>query len=229
MKKMLLSSFLFLTLALCLVSSGWAAALDDVRVGITAQDRGDYDEAIRLFTKAIASGELSPKQQCYAYSGRGWAWCCKGDCDRSIPDYIKAIESDPQCATAYFGRGISWRIKGNYGRAIADYNRAIELDPKNAAGYGLLAGLLAVCPESRYRDGVKAINLATKAVELRGNAFDINTLAAAYAEAGRFQDAIRTEERAITKLKEEGNTQDITRYEEHLASYKAGRPWRKFD
>jgi hypothetical protein len=54
-----------------------------------------------------------------------------------------------------------------------------------------------------------------------------DTLAAAYAEAGRFQDAIQTQERAITKRKQEGWTKDLSEYEKHLSSYKAGRPWRE--
>ena len=227
MKKMLFSSFLFLSLALCLVSSGRAAVLDDVRVGITAHNRGDYDEAIRLYTKAIASGELSRDELWRVYVSRGWDWSLKGDHDRGIADITKAIELEPRCAPCYLQRGLVWQLKGTYDRAIADHNKAIELDPQYAFAYRGLSWLLAVCPQSKYRNGAKAINLATKAVELRGNAFDINTLAAAYAEAGRFQDAIRTEERAIAKLKEEGNTQDITRYEERLASYKAGKPWRE--
>jgi tetratricopeptide (TPR) repeat protein len=119
------------------------------------------------------------------------------------------------------------RHKGDYARAMADYTKAIELDPKDAEPYNNLAWFLAVNPESKYRDGVKAIELAKKAVELKDTAGCIDTLAAAYAEAGRFQDAIRTEEGAIAKLKEEGNTKDIPEYEKHLSSYKAGNPWRE--
>jgi tetratricopeptide (TPR) repeat protein len=89
------------------------------------------------------------------------------------------------------------------------------------------AWLLAVCPESRYRNGVKASELAKRAVELKDTANNIDTLAAAYAEAGRFQEAIKTEERAIAKLKEQGNKKDMAKYEQRLASYKAGKPWRE--
>jgi hypothetical protein len=54
----------------------------------------------------------------------------------------------------------------------------------------------------------------------------LDAQAAAYAEAGRFQEAIKTQERAITKLKREGGTKYLPEYEEHLSSYKAGKPWR---
>jgi Flp pilus assembly protein TadD len=264
MKRILHISFLFLSLVLCFVSLAWAGGLDDAQAGLAAQNRGDYDEAIRLFTKAIESGdlsqetlisvynsrantwdakrdydhaiadyskaiELSPKNAIakLTYYGRGYAWRKKGDYDRAIADYTKAIELDPNFTYAYGSRGYAWRKKGGYDRAIADYTKVIELDPKDADTYNNLAWLLAVCPESKYRDGEKAIELAKKAIELKETTVHIDTLAAAYAEAGRFQDAIQTEEGAIAKLKQEGNTKGIAEFEQHLASYKAGKPWRE--
>ena len=74
---------------------------------------------------------------------------------------------------------------------------------------------------------MKAIKLATRAVELKDKGEFIETLAAAYAEAGRFQEAIKTEERAIAKLKQEGGTKEaLAEAEGHLAFYKdkAGMP-----
>jgi tetratricopeptide (TPR) repeat protein len=193
MKRILLISFLFLPLMLCFVSLGLAGGFDDVRAGLATYNQADYDKAIRIYTKAIASGDLSQEN----------------------------------LSIAYYNRGLSWYAKGDYDRAIADYNKAIELDPICARAYSNLAWLLAVCPESKFRDGMKAIKLAKKAIELNDKSGHVDTLAAAYAEAGRFQDAIKTEERTIAKLKEEGNTKDISELEEHLASYKAGKPWRE--
>jgi tetratricopeptide (TPR) repeat protein len=86
---------------------------------------------------------------------------------------------------------------------------------------------MATCPDGRYRDGKRAVELAEKAVALRDDANFLDTLAAAYAEAGRFQEAIKTQERAITKLKQEGETKDLPEFEKHLSSYKAGKPWRE--
>jgi tetratricopeptide (TPR) repeat protein len=233
---------------------------DNASAGLAAENRGDYDEAIRLYTRAIEAGGLSRENLSVIYSNRGRVWLVKGNNDLAIADFNKAIELMPQYAEAYCYRGAAWmdrgendlaivdynkaiELKPQYGEAyamrgltrwakgdrdlaIADYNKAIELMPQSATVYRALAWHLAVCPESKYRDGVKAVELAKKAVELEDAAINIDTLAAAYAEAGRFQDAIKTQERAIAKLKEEENTRDLAEYEQHLASYKAGYPRR---
>jgi tetratricopeptide (TPR) repeat protein len=84
---------------------------------------------------------------------------------------------------------------------------------------------MATCPDDRYRDGKRAVELASKALKLKETPQTLDNLAAAYAEAGRFQEAIKTQERAITKLKQEGREKALPEYEEHLSSYKAGKPW----
>ena len=192
MQRILFVGFLLISLMVCLTSSAWAGGLDDFDAGLAAAKGGDYDKAIRLYTKAIESGELSREN----------------------------------LSIAYYNRGIAWGKKGDYGKAIADFSKAIELDPKHANAYTGLAWLMATCPESRYRNGKRAVELAEKAVALRDDANFLDTLAAAYAEARRFQEAIKTQARAITKLKQEGGTKDLPEFEEHLASYKTGKPWR---
>ena len=186
-------------------------------------DKGDYDKAISDYTKAI---EINPQYDKPYYS-RGSAWYDKGDYDRAIADYTKAIEINPQYANAYYNRGYVWGDKGKYDKAISDYTKVIEINPKHVSAYNGLAWLMATCPDDRYRDGKQAVVLAEKAVKLDETTSRLDTLAAAYAEAGRFQDAIKTQERAITRLKQEGGAEDLPEYEEHLASYKAGKPWRE--
>ena len=186
-------------------------------------EKGNYDKAIADSTKAI---EINPKFA-EAYGNRGYAWYLKGDYDKAIADYTKFIEIDPKNADVYASRGYAWGKRGNYGKAIADYTKTIELDPKYASAYNGLAWLMATCPDGRYRDGKRAVELAEKALALGDAGSILDTLAAAYAEAGRFQDAIKTQEIAITKLKQEGGTQYLPECEKHLSSYKAGNPWRE--
>lgn len=94
MKKMLLVTSFFLSLMICFTSSGWASAYDENKAGEAAAMSGDYDKAIRLFTKAIESGELSQEGLSGSYYNRGLAWFAQRDNDRAIADFTKAI---PPC------------------------------------------------------------------------------------------------------------------------------------
>jgi lipoprotein NlpI len=161
MKRILFVAILLLSLMVCVTSPGWASGFDDAQAGITAADKGDNDKAIRLYTKAIASGELSRENLSSVYYNRGIAWDGKGDSDKAIADYTKTIEIDPKNASAYYNRGVAWDDEGDYGKAIADFTKAIELDPKYADAYNSRG--VAWANKSDYD---KAIADYTKAIEL---------------------------------------------------------------
>lgn len=130
MKKILFAALLLLSLMVCLAPPVWTGGLDDAKAGEAAFEEGNYDAAIRLLTKAIASGELAPEQLKTAYKFRGNAWInSKGEYDKAIADYTKAIEIDPRYAFAYNNRGLAWGKKGEYDKAIADYTKAKEVNP----------------------------------------------------------------------------------------------------
>ena len=133
--------------------------------GLTRVEKGDLDEAIADFTKAI---EINPRYAGAYYnrgearfgkddpSGaiadftkaieinprfakallrRGNARFSKDDNDGAIADCTKAIELDPRFAQAYFGRGEARFAKGDYDGSIADYTKAIEIEPQYAWAY----------------------------------------------------------------------------------------------
>jgi len=87
---------------------------------------------VPIISQAI--GELNPKNA-KVYYNQGIAWYNKGDYDRAISDYSKAIELNPKNADTYNNRGIAWAKKGNHDRAISDFNKAIELNSKHPDAY----------------------------------------------------------------------------------------------
>jgi tetratricopeptide (TPR) repeat protein len=127
MKKILLMALIFLSLIVCVTSRAWAGGSDDFKAGVAAAQRENYDEAIRLFTKAIASGELRGRDLYLAYYNRGTTWYHKEDYDRAITDFTKAIEIDPNDGRAYYNRGVCWEMKGDDDKADADFAKAKEL------------------------------------------------------------------------------------------------------
>ena len=121
-------------------------------------------------------------------------------------------------------RGSLYYRLGDYRQALADHQAALELDPDDAATLNHLAWLRAVCPDDAVRDGAEAIRLATRACELTEytTAGYVDTLAAAYAESGRFDDAVRWQEKARNLVSEDHKAD----YESRLELYRSGRPFR---
>ncbi|MFC1883322.1 tetratricopeptide repeat protein [Thermodesulfobacteriota bacterium] len=248
-------------------SIGFEGGLDDAKAGWEAQKRNDWDEAIRLYTKALDSGKLSQRDLSLTYLNRGTVYHRKRQYDQAISDYEKAIESkglapehlskaylqrayayqnngqndlaiyeynrviDSEAISprdlsfAYLSRGTLFEEKNQYDRAINDFDKAIELDPENARPYNSKAWFLSTCPDQKYRDGTKALELALKSVSIQRHSANVDTLAAAYAETGDFETAVKTEQEAISicsdpKLKEE--------LKEVLEAYKQGITYVEF-
>jgi len=104
---------------------------------------------------------------------------------------------------------------------------AIELNPTDILAHNSFAWFLATCTESKYRDGKRAVKLAEKVLSIEKNAVFFDTLAAAYAEDNRFDDAIKTQETAIKLLEKDGMTDELSEFKKHLDSYRTGKPWRE--
>ena len=189
--------------------------------GLARHKRGEFDKAIADFDQAI---RFDPKHA-NAYSARGVAWQNKGEFVRSIADFGEAIRIDPQQAAFHGNRGIAWYKQGQYDKASADWNAAIRLDPKDLHSHYALAWLLATCPDDKYRDGKRAVELATNACEVSGwkNAYGVGALAAAYAESGDFENAVKWQEEFLRL----GSENDQKKWGFLLELYKSGKPFRE--
>jgi tetratricopeptide (TPR) repeat protein len=88
---------------------------------------------------------------------------------------------------------VIWQDRQEYAKALADHNESIRLDPEYFPAYANRAWLWATCPEAKHRDGQMAIASATRSCELTDwrNAKTLDMLAAAYAEAGDFDAAVK--------------------------------------
>jgi Tfp pilus assembly protein PilF len=174
----------------------------------------DYNEAIRL-----APGVMD------GYVNRGGAYVVIGEFDHAIADLDRAIRIDPRHASAYYNRAMAHKGKNDPLSALADYTKANELSPHDPATLNSIAWLRATCPVDSVRNGKEAVQASLEACQLT-NFKDLNridTLAAAYAEAGDFDRAIEY----MTKILDgETDSTDRKKFESRLALYRDRKPYR---
>lgn len=188
----------------------------------------DYDKAIEDYTAVLA---LDPKYT-LAYSNRSSAWLGKKEYQKAIDDCDKAIELDPKYGTAYWYRARALAKLKRYDEAGKGFETAAKLDP-TAARFNSQAWFLATCPDEKYRDGKKALELAKKALEQVGQdaAWGFrDTLAAAHAETGDFEAAVAELTKALEAKETKGakppTADERKKMETRLELYKAKKPFR---
>jgi tetratricopeptide (TPR) repeat protein len=181
----------------------------------------EYDKAIADFNEAI---RLDPNFT-FAYVNRGNTWSAKKEFDKAIDDYNKAIRLDPKDAYAYNGRGLVWFLKKKYDKAAKDFDDSEKLDGENPWVFMNRARFLATCAEPKFRDGKRAVEQAKKGLELVNNPTPEfhEALAAAYAEAGNFKEAVRCQERAL----EDPQLKNDSDARQRLELYRKKQPYRQ--
>ncbi len=111
--------------------------------------------------------------------------------------------------------------------AIRAYGEILRQNPDDLDALNNVAWIRATHADARHRDGAEAVRLAERARDCSPapEAVLYGTLAAAYAEAGRFPDAVRAGEQAIALARKAGDSGQVQSYSEQIASYRAGRPF----
>jgi tetratricopeptide (TPR) repeat protein len=189
--------------------------------GESYRKKGDYSKAIADSSEAL---RLDPKSL-LAYLHRGDAYSDNVDFDNAIADYTEILENS-SASYAYHRRGSAYCAKQDFERAIADYAESLRSDPRYAPAHNSYAWLLATCPDSKFRNGKLAVESATRACELTGwkDALYLDTLAAAYAENGVFDTAVKWQEQALGLLTK-GNEAIRANLQAHLLLFRAGKPF----
>jgi len=173
----------------------------------------DYKQAIQIDNK-FATAHVGLGRVCHMLS----RW------DEAIDHYTAAAELEPSSADIFCSRGDLQADMGNYGEALADYAQTIELDPEFAHAYRNGAWLLATCPDERFRDPENALLGAQQALECSYGKRHIalDTLAAAQASNGQFEEAIATVTQAVDLAPEGAKFTYLSR----LQLYQDSQPFR---
>ena len=139
-----------------------------------------------------------------------------------------AIEIYPNNAQAANNLGVGLLRTSRAREAKQYFEKSVRLRPEGVNATQSLAWILAASPDPDQRDGNRAVELAEHANQLtnRSNVIVLHTLAASYAAAGRFDDAVRAGEEALRLATERGDTHILAELSFSVQRYRSGEPLR---
>ncbi len=184
--------------------------------GQSADAASHYSEALRL----------KPDYP-EAHRGIGVLLAKQGKLDEAASHFSEAIRLDPKSAEGHYDLGLARIMQGKAGSAIPEYEEAIRLKPEWTNALNDLAWIKATYPDSAIRNGPEAVRLAERACSLDGGKEPrfLGTLDAAYAEAGRFTEAIATAQKARDLALSLGRKDVADAVDKRLELYRSGQPY----
>jgi tetratricopeptide (TPR) repeat protein len=190
--------------------------------GACYADIGEFDKAIADYSQAIRFDPGSA----ITFRNRGSVYEQLEQFGKAIADYDRVIRITPKHGNGYEDRGYAYSARGNYRQAASDFGKSVRLSPNYIPALANLAWLKATCPDASLRNGNEAIRLSIKACELSKwkKPACIFALAAAYAETGDFDQAVKYQMQGI-RMKSAYSPDDRDD-RERLALYRDHKPYR---
>jgi tetratricopeptide (TPR) repeat protein len=176
-----------------------------------------------LWTRAI---EVTPEND-FAHANLADLLLREGRTGDAIEHAQAALRINPGNADAHNNLALAISRSGRLAEAIGHWQKSLELHSGNLNARCNLAWVLATAPNSSLRDGPRAVELVEPVAAGSGgaNAVVLQTLAAAYAQSGRFTEAISSAQKALQLASAQGNNGLADYIRVSLANYEANRPW----
>jgi tetratricopeptide (TPR) repeat protein len=177
-----------------------------------------------LWKRAVAVGPNSD----FAHASLADLFLRQGRVPEAIARAEAALRVNPDNADAHNHLALAIVRRGRLSEAVAHWERSLEIHPDNLNAKTNLAWVLATAPSSHLRNGARAVELVEPVASGAGyaNAFVLRVLGAAYAEEGRFSDAIAVTERALASAHAQGDVNLTDSLRAMIGSYQASRPLR---
>jgi tetratricopeptide (TPR) repeat protein len=187
--------------------------------GYALCQKGRVDEGITHFQRAL---QIKP-DFAEARNNLGSALLQMGSVNEAIAQYQQALQINPDSTTVRHNLDIALRQKSRVDDALAQCQKALQIKPDSVEALNNLAWLLATCPDAHIRDGVQAVKYGERACELTHTNVTVlvGTLAAAYAEAGRYDDAIAAAQKACALAEKSGEQDLLEKNQKLLELYRA--------
>jgi Tetratricopeptide repeat/WD40-like Beta Propeller Repeat len=213
--------------------AGWQKALEldpaDARanngLGIVLGMQGRSDDAVPYFRKAVqAQGDFFE-----AFYNLGIIFSKENKIAEAADAWQNVVRIRPRFAQGHENLGYALYAESKFPESLRQLRMALDVEPNRLFALKLAANLLATCPDSTVRNGPEALSLAEKAKQLSGGNDPgvLDTLSAAYAENGRFDEAAATEQQAIALAAQQEDRSLNARLKAHMARYERKEPLRE--
>jgi tetratricopeptide (TPR) repeat protein len=194
-------------------------------LGLAYEQKNDLAGAEINYSKALT---IKPDYG-LARNNLGMIFVKEGKLNEAIECFNKLLQQDKDSAELNYNLAMALSRQNRYDDAIKHLARVLELQPQNADVLNSLAWLLVTRDEVSAENADKAIELARRACELtqHKNPRYLDTLAAAYAASGKFEDAVKTAEHAVTIAQTRGQEDLAGEIQSRIELYRAGRPYQQ--
>ena len=192
-------------------------------LGMTMAGQEKLDLAVDHFKKAI---EIKP-EMLQTYFDLAWVLSKQKKFSEVSACYEKLLEIDPNQLVVLDRLGEAYYYQGKVSRAFNCWEKALKFKPDWTEVLNMLAWVKATHEDVRFRNPVQAVRLAKQACKLTANRDSVmlNTLAAAYAADGNFNDAVKTAEKAMKIALASGHNDLAGSIRNLLELYTKGRPY----
>jgi Tfp pilus assembly protein PilF len=192
-------------------------------LGLGLEHKGDIAGAMVHYRNAVTSQPRVTE----AFYALGRLFGQQGRWAEAEKTYATRLTDDPNDFTCHLGLATALPHLGRSDEAAAQLKAAMQTCPDTPDAMNNLAWTLATSGEAEFRDGVQAVKHAERACELTHNreTMMMGTLAAAYAEAGRFDEAVATAQKACALASESGQQELLQKNQELLELYRQHQPY----
>ena len=196
-------------------------------LGVALSQVGQLSEAITHFRKAV---QIDPHNVEPRYN-LSVALFIQEDIEEAIRHFQEAFQISPRLQTMgqACALGLASPIRGQPGQIVSRCHRTLQRDPTDLSALFALACIRAADASPKLRSGNEAVALATRACMLTSYASPelLDVLAGAYAEADRFDQAVRLAEFAHWLARAAGSESLAGGITRRLQLYKQGAPFRR--
>jgi tetratricopeptide (TPR) repeat protein len=194
-------------------------------LGDTLKRKGDFVGAIKHYLEAI---RIKP-DRAKTYNSLGVVLALQNKDKEAIIRFYEALRIDPAYAGAYYNLGKVFAKQGKTESAILHFQKALQKDPDMTQALYNLSWIAATAKDDKFRNGIEAIKLAEKLCKLQNYSqpLSLDALAAAYAEAGELDKAVKIARQGLNMALTQGPEELVCSLTKRLRLYQSGLPYRQ--